>query len=252
MTMSKNVMIITGASRGIGAAIAWQAATAGGYAVCINYRVAHAEANALAERIVAAGGQAVAMAADVSQSGEASRLFAEVDRVLGAPKVLVNNAGIIGGLSPIEEIDEARLSNVFATNVYSAFYCCREFVRRASKKHGGAGGAIVNLSSAAARHGGMPNESFYAASKGAIDSLTVALAKEVGKEGIRVNALRPGLIATEMHEAHGGQELLKTLGPTVPIGRAGTADEVAEAVLWLASDASSYVHGALIDVSGGR
>ena len=248
----QKVMIITGASRGIGAAIAWRAATEGGYAVCVNYRRAENEAQALVEKISDAGGIARAIRADVSQSSEARRLFEEVDQALGTPQALVNNAGIVGGLSPIEEIDEARLSSVFSTNVYSMFFCCREMVRRVSKKHGGAGGSIINMSSAAARHGGMPNESFYASSKGATDSFTVALAKEVGREGIRVNALRPGLIATDMHDAHGGQALLDSMGPSVPIGRAGTPDEVAQAVLWLASDASSYVHGAVIDVSGGR
>lgn len=248
----KKVMIVTGASRGIGARIAWLAATEADYAVCINYRRARGEAEALARQINAAGGRAEAIAADVSRSDDANRLFDAVENQLGAPGVLVNNAGIIGGLSPIEEIDLARLDSVFSTNVYSMFFCCREMVRRTARKHGGQGGAIVNMSSAAARHGGMPNESFYAASKGAADSLTLALAKELGREGIRVNAVRPGLIATEMHEVHGGQKLLDTLGPTVPIGRAGTADEIAQTVLWLASDAASYVHGALIDVSGGR
>jgi NAD(P)-dependent dehydrogenase (short-subunit alcohol dehydrogenase family) len=246
------VMVITGASRGIGEAIAWRAATQSGYAVCVNYRSGRQEAEALVARIQAAGGHAVAIAADVSQSADAARLFEEVDRTLGTPAVLVNNAGIIGGLRAIEEVDEPLLANVFATNVYSMFYCCREMVRRSSTRHGGAGGVIVNMSSAASRHGGMPNESFYAASKGATDSFTLALAKEVGKQGIRVNAVRPGVIVTSMHDLHGGKTLIDSVGPTVPIGRAGEVDEVAQTVLWLASDASSYVHGALIDVSGGR
>ena len=248
----KKVMIVTGGSRGIGAQIAWRAATEADYAVCINYRHARVEADALVQKITAAGGRAEAIAADLAKSDDAVRLFEEVENKLGAPTVLVNNAGIVGGLCPIEEIDQARLAGVFGTNVYSMFFCSREMVRRAAKKHGGQGGVIVNMSSAAARHGGMPNESFYAASKGAVDSFTLALAKEIGREGIRVNAVRPGLIATDMHDVHGGQKLLQTLGPTVPIGRAGTPDEVAQTVLWLASDAASYVHGALIDVSGGR
>ncbi|MDB5999913.1 MAG: hypothetical protein JWP52_1612 [Rhizobacter sp.] len=248
----KKVMLITGASRGIGAAIAWQAAVDAGYAVCVNYRQGRQEAEALVAKINAGGGQAVAIQADVSRSEEAARLFVDLERELGMPYALVNNAGIIGGLSPIEEIDEARLNTVFSTNVYSMFYCCREMVRRASKKHGGAGGVIVNMSSAAARHGGMANESFYASSKGATDSFTLALAKEVGGQGIRVNALRPGLIDTEMHNSHGGQAFVTSLGATVPLGRSGQPAEVAQAVMWLASDASSYVHGALLDVSGGR
>lgn len=248
----KKVMVITGASRGIGASIAWEAATTGGYAVCVNYRQGRSEAEALVARIAQAGGRAEAIAADVSLSSEAGRLFEEVDRRLGTPSVLVNNAGIVGGLCPIEEIDPARLESVFSTNVYSMFYCSRELVRRVSKKNGGSGGVIVNMSSAAARHGGMPSESFYASSKGAIDSFTLALAKEVGKQGIRVNALRPGLIDTDMHDVHGGRDLVSSLGATVPMGRAGRPDEVAQAVLWLACDSSSYVHGALLDVSGGR
>jgi NAD(P)-dependent dehydrogenase (short-subunit alcohol dehydrogenase family) len=141
---------------------------------------------------------------------------------------------------------------VFAANVFSAFYCASEAVKRMSTRHGGNGGVIVNLSSAAARHGGIPLETHYAASKGAIDSFTVGLAKEVGKCGIRVNALRPGLITTEMHDAHGGVAKIAELAPSVPIGRAGTVEEIAEAVLWLASDGASYVHGAILDVSGGR
>lgn len=250
--MTKQIMLITGASRGIGAAIAWHAATVAGYAVCINYRTARSEAMTLVDEIVQAGGQAISIAADVSDSGEVARLFVEVESQLGRPDVLVNNAGIIGGVCPIEEVDEARLRKVFETNVYSAFFCSREFVRRASRKHGGLGGSIVNLSSVASRLGGMPKESFYAATKGALDSFTIALAKEVGAAGIRVNALRPGIISTDIHQAHGGHELLEALASSIPLGRVGTPHDVAEAVLWLCSESSSYVHGALLDISGGR
>ena len=245
-------MVVTGASRGIGAAIAWHAATLANYAVCINYRTASSEAAALVSRISEAGGEAISIAADVSDSKEAAKLFVEVDAKLGRPDVLVNNAGIIGGLCPIEDVDASLLRSVFETNVYSAFFCAREFVRRASRKHGGTGGSIVNVSSVAARLGGMLHETFYASSKGAIDSFTIALAKEVGALGIRVNAVRPGVISTEIHEAHGGQELLRTIAPTIPLGRVGTSEDVAEAVVWLSSEHSSYIHGALLDISGGR
>lgn len=249
--MSK-VMVVTGASRGIGAAIAQRAAREG-WQVCINYRSAHEQARALVRRIEEDGGRAVAIAADVSRDDEAAKLFREVDALLGPVSALVNNAGIVGGQRALEAIDEALLSEVFATNVFSVFHCSREAVRRMSTRHGGTGGVIVNMSSAAARHGGLPDESFYAASKGAVDSLTVALAKQHGRDGVRINALRPGLIETEIHEAHGGAAAVAALAAGVPLaGRAGSADEVAQAALWLAGDASSYVHGALVDVSGGR
>jgi NAD(P)-dependent dehydrogenase (short-subunit alcohol dehydrogenase family) len=245
------VMIVTGAGRGIGAAIA---ALAGqrGYAVCVNYAHSREAAEQVAARINAGGGKAVAIRADVSKDAEAKRLFAEVDAKLGRVDALVNNAGIIGRQCRFDEIDERLLAEVFAVNTFSYFYCAREALRRMSTRHGGKGGAIVNISSAAARHGGLPLESHYAASKGAIDSMTVGLAKEVGTEGVRVNGIRPGLIVTEIHEAHGGQATIDRVGPTVPIGRAGTPLEIAEAAVWLCSDAASYVHGAVIDVSGGR
>lgn len=245
------VMVVTGAGRGIGAAIA-ELAAARGYAVCINYAHSKAPAEALATRINESGGRAVAVRADVSRQAEAENLFREVDATLGRVSVLVNNAGVIGGMCRVDAMDEARLLETFAINVFSYFYCAGAALRRMSTRHGGPGGAIVNISSAAARHGGLPEEAHYAASKGAIDSFTVGLAKEIGREGVRVNAVRPGLIVTDIHEVHGGDETIRVVGPTVPLGRVGQPVEVAETVLWLASDAASYLHGALIDVSGGR
>jgi len=248
--MSK-VMIVTGASRGIGAAIAKRAAKEG-YAVCVNYANSRADAERVVAEITAAGGKAVAIQADVSRDAEVVRLFKEVDEKLGKVDALVNNAGVIVRMCRADEMSEEILQKIFAANTFSVFYCTREAIKRMSTKHGGKGGAIVNISSAAARHGGLPEETHYAASKGALDSMVVGLAKEVGLEGVRVVGVRPGLITTEIHNAHGGQALLDKAGPTVPIGRAGSPDEVAEAVVWLASDAASYVHGAVIDVSGGR
>lgn len=250
MALSR-VMIVTGAGRGIGAAIA-ELAGARGYAVCVNYAHSKEAAEQVAARIKAAGGKAVAIQADVSRDAEAKRLFAEVDAKLGRVDALVNNAGIIGRQCRVDEIDEALLQQVFAVNTFGYFYCTREALRRMSTKHGGKGGAIVNISSAAARHGGLPLESHYAASKGAVDSMTVGLAKEVGTEGVRVNAIRPGLIVTDIHQAHGGQATVAKVAPTVPIGREGYPKEIAEAALWLCSEGASYVHGAVIDVSGGR
>lgn len=248
--MSK-VMIVTGAGKGIGAAIA-ELAGKRGYAVCVNYAHSRDAAEQVVARIAGAGGKAIAVQADVSQPAEAKRLFEETDRRLGKVDALVNNAGIIGRQVRLDELDDAVLAQVFAVNTFSYFYCAREAIRRMSTQHGGKGGAIVSISSAAARHGGLPMESHYAASKGAVDSFTVGLAKEVGKEGIRVNAIRPGLIVTDIHQAHGGDATVRSLAPTVPIGREGFPMEIAEAAVWLCSDAASYVHGAILDVSGGR
>lgn len=245
------VMLVTGASRGIGAAIALAAGKAG-YAVAVNYASSGADAEKVVAAITAAGGKAVAIRADVGREDEVMRLFAEVDAKLGTIDSLVNNAGIVGRQSRADAMPAELLQRVFAANVFSVFYCNREAIKRMSTKHGGKGGTIVTISSAAARHGGLPDETHYAASKGALDSMTIGLAKEVGKEGVRVNAVRPGLILTSIHQAHGGDAMLAQMGPTVPIGRAGRPEEVADTVLWLASDASSYVHGALIDVGGGR
>lgn len=248
--MSK-VLVVTGSSRGIGAAIALLAAKEG-YGVAVNYRSDRDAAEALVRDIARQGGRAVDICADVSTSAGAAKLFTEVDQKLGPVSALVNNAGISGGRCPITEIGEDRLRRIFETNVFSAFYCSREAVRRMSRTSGGEGGSIVNVSSAAARHGGMPELAHYASTKAALDGMTIALAKELGPLGVRVNSLRPGVIVTEMHNEFGGAELIESIAPTIPMRRPGTADEVAEAVLWLASERSSYVHGAVIDISGGR
>ena len=245
------VMVITGAARGIGHAVAAEAARQG-YAVCINYVRSRGPAEALAAEIRAANGRAIAVGADVSKRAEVERLFAAVDRDLGPVTALINNAGIVGGMARVDAIAEQALRETFETNVYSFFFCAAEAIRRMSTAKGGRGGVIINISSAAARHGGLPSEVHYGASKGAIDTMTVGLAKEVGKEGIRVVGIRPGLIRTEIHEAHGGEATVDALAPTVPIGREGLPEEIAAAVLWLVSDQASYVTGTTVDVSGGR
>ncbi len=244
-------MIVTGASRGIGAAIARQAGKQG-YAVCVNYMRSKEAADEVVRDIRGAGGKAIAVQADVSKNDEVLRLFSEVDRQLGKVDVLVNNAGTVNRQCRMDEMDEKTLVDVFVANTFSTFFCTREAVKRMSTKHGGKGGVIVTVSSAAARHGGLPEETHYAASKGALDSMTVGLAREVGNEGVRVVGVRPGLIITELHEVHGGMPMINKVAPSIPIGRAGTVQEIADAVCWLASDGASYVHGAIIDVSGGR
>ncbi|MBS78667.1 SDR family oxidoreductase [Variovorax sp. Varisp41] len=248
--MSK-VLVVTGSSRGIGAAIALLGAKEG-YGVAVNYRSDRDGAEALVRNIARQGGRAAAVCADVSTSAGAAKLFAEVDQTLGSVSVLVNNAGISGSRCAIDAIDEDRLQRIFETNVFSAFFCSREAVRRMSRTSGGEGGSIVNISSAAARHGGMPELAHYASTKAALDGMTIALAKELGPQGVRVNSLRPGVIVTEMHDEFGGAKLIESIAPTIPMQRPGTVDEVAEAVLWLASERSSYVHGAVIDITGGR
>jgi NAD(P)-dependent dehydrogenase (short-subunit alcohol dehydrogenase family) len=223
-----------------------------GWDVCFSY-VANEEAAQTTVRLVEqAGGKAVAVRADAASSDDTDRLFAASHQAFGRLDALVNNAGIVGGVRSILDADAAHLRQVFDANVISGFLCVGHAARAMSTQRGGRGGCIVNISSAAARHGGMPQEAHYAASKGAIDSFTLSLAKELPPHGIRVNAVRPGLINTEIHEAHGGQELVARVGPTVPIGRPGTADEVAEVVAFLCGPLSSYMHGAIVDVSGGR
>ncbi|MFD0669747.1 SDR family oxidoreductase [Ramlibacter sp. MAHUQ-53] len=245
------VMLVTGASRGIGAEIALLAARQG-WRVGVNYLSNEAAAQSVVARIREAGGEAVALQADVGKLPEVRRLFAQVDAQFGRLDALVNNAGVLASFR-ITELDEHNLADVYAANVFSHYYCAGEAARRMARSRGGAGGVIVNMSSVASRLGGLAGGTAYAGTKGAIDTFNLALAKELGPEGIRVNALRPGLIATEIHNVHGGigqmQEMART---AVPLGRAGTAAEVAEAALWLAGDGASYVHGAIIDVAGGR
>lgn len=245
--MSDRVVMITGAARGIGAACARQAAAAG-HAVCINYRRDHDAAEALVERIRADGGRAVAIAGDVAREDDVVALFEHCDRELGRVTDLINNAGIVAPAARLDQIDGERLRRVFDVNVHGAFYCAREAVRRLSTRHGGQGGVIVNLSSIAAVLGS-PNEYVdYAASKAAIDTMTVGLAREVAAEGIRVVAIRPGLVETGIH----APGRLERLGPLIPMGRAGRADEIASVALFLLSAQASYVTGAIIDVGGGR
>jgi NAD(P)-dependent dehydrogenase (short-subunit alcohol dehydrogenase family) len=223
-----------------------------GWNVCISYIHNSAAAQETAERIQQAGMRALVVKADVASYADTRRLFDESHKAFGRLDALVNNAGIVGGQRSIFDVDEAHLHSVFDANVLGSFYCAALAANAMSNQKGGHGGAIVNISSAASRTGGMPQEAHYAASKGAVDSMTLALAKELAPHGIRVNAVRPGLIDTEIHEAHGGQATLTKLAPTVPMGRVGTADEVAQVVAFLCGPMSSYIDGALLDVSGGR
>ncbi len=239
------VMIVTGGSRGIGAATA-RLAAARGYKVCINYVRKREAADALAREI---GG--IAVAADVSKEADVLRLFREADR-LGPLAVLVNNAGVVDVAARVDEMSVERLERMFAINITGSFLCAREAVKRMSKKHGGAGGSIINLSSVAARIGAPAMYVDYAAAKGAIDTMTLGLSKEVGAEGIRVNAIRPGVIKTEIHASSGDPARAERIGATAPLQRAGEAEEIARAILWLASDEASYVSGAILDVAGGR
>ena len=245
------VLIVTGGSRGIGSATATLAAQRG-YAVCVNYRKNRAAADTVVSEIQAEGGKALAVGADVASEQDVVRLFATVDAQLGPLTALVNNAGILERQARVEHIDAARIDRVFATNVRGAFLCAREAVRRLSTKHGGGGGAIVNVSSRAAQLGAPGEYVDYAASKAALDALTIGLAREVAAEGIRVNGVRAGIIHTEIHADGGEPGRVDRLGPTLPMQRGGHAIEVARAILWLLSDEASYSTASFIDVAGGR
>jgi NAD(P)-dependent dehydrogenase (short-subunit alcohol dehydrogenase family) len=245
------VMIVTGAGRGIGAATARLAATRG-YIVCVNYLRNRAAADAVVRGIESAGGRAIAVAADVASESDVRRLFQTVDAELGTVTALVNNAAILERQMRLEEMDAARLNRIFTTNITGSFLCAREAVRRMSTRYGGAGGAIVNVSSAASRLGAPGEYIDYAASKGAIDTMTIGLAKEVATEGIRVNAVRPGVIYTDIHTDSGEPGRVDRVKEFVPMKRGGQVIEVANAILWLLSEEASYTTGAIIDVSGGR
>lgn len=250
MSPRKNILI-TGASRGIGQAIARLAAQQG-WGIGLNYHRSEQEALTLAEELRQMGAQVVCLQADVSQLTQVQRMFREFDQALGPLHALINNAGVLASFL-ITEVDESKLTQLYGANVFSAYYCAREAVLRMSTAQGGTGGAIVNMSSVASRLGGLSGGSAYAGSKGALDSFNLALAKEVGTQGIRVNAIRPGLIATEIHNVHGGIGQMQALAKTaVPLGRSGTAEEVAKVAMWLAGDDASYVHGTIVDVAGGR
>jgi NAD(P)-dependent dehydrogenase (short-subunit alcohol dehydrogenase family) len=247
----RKVMLVTGASRGIGAATARHAARAG-YDVAVNYRSSTAEAEQVVADCRAAGAKALALQGDVGRDETVIDLFARIDREFGRIDVLINNAGIINRQCRVDEMSHDVVEDIFRANVFSAFFCAREAARRMSTQRGGRGGVILNISSVAAKHGGLPMESHYAATKGALDAFTIGFAKEVGTEGIRVVSVRPGVIVTAIHDIHGGQQTIDRVAPSIPIGRAGTVDEVAEALVWLSGDGASYIHGAIIEVSGGR
>jgi NAD(P)-dependent dehydrogenase (short-subunit alcohol dehydrogenase family) len=247
----EQVLLVTGASRGIGAATALLAAR-NGYAVAVNYTANARAADDVVGRIRAEGGTAIALQADVAQESQVLALFAAVDAQLGRLTALVNNAGVVDVSARLTEMSVARLRRMFDINVIGSLVCAREAVRRMSTRHGGAGGAIVNVSSAASRLGSPGQYLDYAAAKGAIDAFTLGLAKEVAAEGIRVNAVRPGLIETDIHASGGIPDRVRQLAHLVPMQRGGSAEEVAEAIVWLLSPQASYTTMSLLEVSGGR
>jgi NAD(P)-dependent dehydrogenase (short-subunit alcohol dehydrogenase family) len=248
-------VLVTGGGRGIGAATS-RLCAARGWAVAVNYAHDAAAAEAVVAAIRAGGGEAIAVQADVADDAQVTAMFARLDRELPRLTGLVNNAGVVDHAARVDAMTPARLQRMFAINVFGSFFCAREAVRRMTTKPssgaGRRGGAIVNVSSAAARLGGPGQYVDYAAAKGAIDSFTIGLAKEVAAEGIRVNAVRPGIIETDIHASGGAPDRARQMAPLVPMQRAGSAEEVAEAIVWLLSDASSYTTGSLVDVTGGR
>ncbi len=245
------VMLITGASRGIGAATARLAAHQG-YALCLNYHQREDAVKQVLKQVHAAGASAITVKADVADESQVLQMFEVIDREFGQLDVLVNNAGMLEQQMRLEQMDAARWTRVLGANVIGSFLCAREAIKRMSTQHGGQGGSIINLSSIAARLGAPGEYIDYAAAKGAIDSMTVGLAREVAGGGIRVNAVRPGVIHTEIHASGGEPDRIERVKSSVPMGRGGQAEEVAEAILWLASEHASYTTGALLDVSGGR
>ncbi len=251
MSGSLGALVVTGGSRGIGAAISRLAALRG-YSVAINFHSDKSSADTLAEEIQRKGGRATAIQADIGKEHDIQRLFETSDKTLGPLSALVNNAAITGGFARVDSVDVSMLERLMAVNVTGAILCSREAVRRLSKKHGGSGGAIVNISSRAAQLGSAGEWVHYAVTKGAIDSLTIGLAREIATEGIRVNAVAPGLVDTDIHAAAGDPDRPARLASTIPLGRPGTPEEIAEGVLWLLSPAASYVTGSILGMGGGR
>ena len=250
-TTNHGIALITGASRGIGAATA-KLAAARGFAVAVNYLRDEAAAHAVVAAVTRAGGRALALQGDVARETDVVRVFAEIDARLGRVSALVNNAGVCAVQARVEAMTEERLRWVFGVNAIAPFLCAREALKHMSTKHGGAGGAIVNVSSGASRLGS-PNEFVdYAATKGALDTFTLGLAREVADEGVRVNAVRAGLVVTDIHASTGEPTRPERIAPTIPMKRAGTPEEIAESIVWLLSPGASYVTGALLDVTGGR
>ena len=247
----EKTLLVTGGSRGIGAATALLAAQHG-YAVAVNYATHSAAADEVVRKIRAAGGRAFSVQADVAVEKDIMAMFKKIDIEFGRLDALVNNAGVVDQTSRVDAMTMARLQRMFAVNVFGSFLCAGQAVKRMSTKHGGIGGAIVNVSSAAARIGSPGQYVDYASAKGAIDTFTMGLAKEVAAEGIRVNAVRPGIIETDIHASGGLPNRARDVAPQVPMQRAGSADEVAQSIVWLLSDAASYTTGALLDIAGGR
>jgi NAD(P)-dependent dehydrogenase (short-subunit alcohol dehydrogenase family) len=244
-------LIVTGGSRGIGAAVSRLAGNRG-YSVAVNFRSNEPAALGVVEEIRSSGGSAVAIRGDVALERDIIHLFQEAEKKLGPIYGLVNNAGVTGGFSRVETLDAKDLADVLSANIAGTILCAREAVKRMSTRRGGGGGVIVNISSLAARTGSAGEWVHYAASKGAVDTFTIGLAREVAAEGIRVNAVAPGLIATDIHATNGAPNRLEQLSPTIPLGRPGSPTEVAEGVLWLLSDAASYITGTILEIGGGR